>query len=316
MKFFRAIFDILRLDRTNWKALALCFFAAAVFWFFNALNKNYSSNVQFPLHFEYDEEHFIPVEPLPKNLTLNISGIGWDLLRKRVGVKVPGISIPLEHPVETRKIVAATLSPLISSQVGSLEVKYIVTDTLRLNIEPKITRKLKLNADLADVSFSKDYSRTSPVVILPDSINVEGPKSLVEKLPDSLSLLISAYRIDNSFRESIEVIVPGGNLIRRNPPVAEVMFDVGLMEESTLWVKLKTSRMPWATEVDHDSVSCVFRFPSKERERFMSDIRKVTATIPIIELKKGEKKMLLPELLDLPAYITVLKIDSVNLKKY
>ena len=69
MNFFRAISDLLRFDRTNWKALALCFFAAAVFWMFNALNKNYATNLRLPLEFEFDNTKYIAVEPLPASLT-------------------------------------------------------------------------------------------------------------------------------------------------------------------------------------------------------------------------------------------------------
>ena len=153
MNFLRAISNLLRFDRTNWKALALCLFAAAIFWIFNALNKSYATNLRFPLQFEFDNTKYIPVEPLPATLTMNVSGNGWELFRKSLGLKVPSISLPLERPVDTRKIVAGTLAPIVASQIGALQVNYIVSDTLRLKIEPKILRKIKLVADLGGVTF-------------------------------------------------------------------------------------------------------------------------------------------------------------------
>ena len=77
-------------------------------------------------------------KPLPPVIVVNVTGNGWDLFRKNVGVKVPNIALTLERPVEIRKIVASTLSPVIASQIGALQVNYIVSDTLRLKIEPKI----------------------------------------------------------------------------------------------------------------------------------------------------------------------------------
>ena len=55
MNFLRAIGNMLRFDRANWKAVMLCFFAALVFWLFNAFNKNYAANIRFPLRFEYNQ---------------------------------------------------------------------------------------------------------------------------------------------------------------------------------------------------------------------------------------------------------------------
>ena len=316
MNLFRAISNLLRFDRTNWKALALCFFAAAIFWIFNALNKSYSTNVSFPLQFEFDNAKFIPVDPLPATLVLNVTGNGWELLRKSLGLKVPNILLSLERPVETRKIVASTLSPVVASQVGSLTLNFIVADTLRLKIEPRQSRKIKLVADLSNVTFKKNFGRISPVVMLPDSIVLEGPKSMVENLRDTLKVKIIASRISNSYRESVEVTIPDGNLIKRNPPVSEVMFDVGPMEEMGRMVKLKLPKLPLATEVDRDSVQCVFQFPQKERNRFLSDIATATATITLVGIKKGETKSVLPEILGVPVYAELLHADSVKMKKY
>ncbi len=316
MNLFRAISNLLRFDRTNWKALALCIFAAAIFWIFNALNKNYSTNVSFPLQFEFDNAKYIPVEPLPATLILNVSGNGWELFRKSLGLKVPNIALSLERPVETRKIVASTLSPVVAGQIGSLTVNYIVSDTLRLKIETRISRKIKLMADLKDVTFKNNFGRISSVVILPDSILIEGPKSLVEKFTDSMEVKITASRIDNSYRESVEIAIPYGDLIKRNPPVAEVIFDVGPMEEVTRSLKLNVPRMSSATEVDRDSVQCIFLIPQKEHDRFQSDISTITASLSSFEIKKGETKLLLPFIQGVPAYVKVLHTDSVKMRKY
>ncbi len=316
MNLFRAISNLLRFDRTNWKALALCIFAAAIFWIFNALNKNYSTNVRFPLEFEFDNAKYIPVDPLPAMLILNVSGNGWELFRQSLGLKVPNIALSLERPVETRKIVASTLSPVVASQIGSLTVNYIVSDTLRLKIEPRVLRKIKLVADLKDVTFKNNFDRISPVVILPDSILIEGPKSLVEKFSDTLEVKITASRISNSYRESVEIKIPNGDLIKRNPLVVEVIFDVGPMVEMVRSIKLNVPRMPWATEVDHDSVQCVFLIPQKEHERFLSDITVASAALYLVELKKGETKSLLPLIQGVPAYAKLLHADSVKMKKY
>ena len=316
MNFLRAISNILRFDRTNWIALALCFFAAGVFWIFNALNKNYATNLKFPLQFEFDNTKYIAVEPLPGTLVLNVSGNGWEILRKSLGVKVPSIAMTLERPVDTHKIVANTLSPIVAGQIGPLQVNYVVTDTLRLKIEPKAKRKTKLQARLKDISFRKNFGRTSPVVILPDSVSLEGPKSIIESLSDAILLNVTGSRINSNFRENVEIPVPNNELISRNPPVAEVMFEVGPMEESNRPVKLRMPKSPWGTEIEGDSVRCIFTFPQKDHERFLVDAAKLYVSFEMREIQKGETKSFLPTLNGLPSYATLLHVDSVKVKKY
>ena len=316
MNFLRAISNLLRFDRTNWKALSLCFFAAAVFWIFNALNKNYATNLRFPLQFEFDDTKYVAVEPLPGTLTLNVSGNGWEILRRSLGLKVPSISMTLERPADSRKIVAASLSPIVASQIGTLQVNFIVTDTLRLKIEPKISRRIKLLARLENVSFRKSLGRTSNVVVLPDSVTLLGPRSLIENLHDTLTLNVTGSRINSNFRQSVEVIVPNNDLISRNPPVAEVMFDVGQVEEMERAVPLRMPKVPWGVEIEKDSVQCVFLIPQKEHDRFLTEPVTLFLSFDFDILTKGQTKTYLPTIKSLPSYAQLIHIDSVKVKKY
>jgi len=316
LNFLRAISNLLRFDRTNWKTLSLCFFTAAVFWIFNALNKNYATNLRFPLQFDFDGTKYVAVEPLPGALVLNVNGNGWEILRRSLGLKVPNISMTLERPADMRKIVAATLSPIVASQIGTLKVNFIVTDTLRLKIEPKVPRKIKLVAVLNNLSFRKNLGRTSKVVVLPDSVTLQGPKSLIENLSDTILLNVSGSRINRNFRESVEVMVPHNEMISRNPPVAEVMFDVGPVEEIVRQVSLRMSKVPWGVEVEKDSVQCVFVVPLKEHDRFLTEQLALSLSFDYATITKGQTKTFLPTLRGLPPYAGIVRIDSVKVKKY
>ncbi len=308
MNFFRALSNLLRFDRTNWKALTLCFFAAAIFWMFNALNKNYATNVNVPLHFEFDNKKFVVVEPLPAYIALNVSGNGWELLRKSLGVKVPAITMPIERPAETRKIVASSLAPIVASQLGTLKVNYIVTDTLRLSIEPSATRKIKLVVDLKGVSFKKGFGRTGPVLTLPDSVTLDGPKSFIESLSDTLFLNLNANKVNSNINESVEVVVHS-DFVNRNPPVAEVIFEVGNVEEIVRLVKLITPKAPWGTEIADDSVRCIFMVPEKFLNRFLSEPITLTLSLENTTISKGETKSFLPSVKNVPDYAEVVHID-------
>mgnify|MGYP000489331719 CR=1 FL=1 len=136
MRVRNSIFRVLHFHRRNWKAIALCFFAATVFWFLNALNKTYTTNLRFPLTFEFDRQNFVPVKALPGEIRLNVTGNGWNLFRRSTGVKIPPLEIPLERPVETKKIVGSTLPAFFTNQLDGLEINYVLTDTIFVDLEP------------------------------------------------------------------------------------------------------------------------------------------------------------------------------------
>lgn len=315
MNFFRAISNLLRFDRTNWTALVLCLFVATIFWIFSALNKTYSTNISFPLSFEFDGTRYAAAETLPANLNVNVSGIGWELLRKKVGLKVPTISYPLERPGEVRKIVGSTLSPHVVSQLGALQLNFIVLDTIRVHIEQRVSRKVKLLADLNKLTFKKNFGIISPVVILPDTVLLEGPKSYIDNLPDTLMIEVRANRIDSHFREIAEVKVDYNEFISRNPPVAEVLFEVGLMEEITTVVKLIKPKSSAGLEVDLDSVQCTLLIPQQEHSRFLTDALEISATFKALEIKSGDTLLVKPILTGLPVYARLVRADSITLRK-
>lgn len=265
MNMLKAIINLFRFDRTNWRAAFLCMFAALVFWFFNALNKNYSTNIRFPLRFDYNLEKFVPVETLPHRITLNVSGTGWELFREFMGFKQPELTISLERPTEVKKIAGVSLTPILQPQLNKLKINYIVTDTLLLQLDEVDSHRFKLFADLSRVSFQESFGRVSPVVILPDSVELTGPKAILHSLPDSLPINIEAGTLDQNFEEDIEVAVPS-TFINRNPPQVNVMFEVGRMVELELYLK-RALRKNQSTSFP-DSVRCRFLLPEKREEDF------------------------------------------------
>lgn len=316
MNFLRVISNLLRFDRTNWKALALCLFAASIFWIFNALNKNYSANLALPLHVEFDASKYAPAEPLPPKLIVNVNGNGWELLRKHLGLKVPIITLPLERPTEVHKIPGAALSPYVISQLTVLQLNSIVLDTLRLHIEPKVSRKVMVMADLSKVTFKKNYDIVGPAVMLPDTVLLEGPASFVEALNDTLWVPVMANRINSRFRETMEVIIDHNEFISRNPPVVEVTFDVGLIEEIKHTIKLDKPKLPPGTEVGRDSVQFTLVIPQQDHERFMTDAPGISATVKVPKLAKGDTIRIKPILNGLPAYAKLVRVDSIELRKH
>jgi YbbR domain-containing protein len=304
MNFLRAIGNLLRFDRANWKAVILCFIVAIIFWLFNAFNKTYSTNVRFPLRFEYDIENFVPATELPRQVTVNVSGNGWDLFRSFFGIKLPELTIPIERPLETKKIVGALLRPQLEPQLGKLKVNYVVTDTLHLKLDERDAHLYKVVVDAKSLQFKEGYGLISPIVVLPDSVSLDGSKNLLHELPDSIMLLVTERELSESFSEEMDVSLPQGVNLIRNPPTVKVMFEVGA-------VKVIAVRLKWIDKKrqisNSDSVGMKVIVPARQVEDFMS-----ISTQFFARGRKTKNAKAYPTQFNLPPYARIVEIDSIS----
>ena len=317
MNFFRVIINLFHFNRTNWKAVTLCLLTALVFWFFNALNKDYSTNLRFAVNFQFDQERYVPVEPLPKAVFMNVSGNGWDLLRKSLGVNLPDMNISLERPTEVKKIVGSTLPALLAGQLGNLQINHVVTDTLYLSLDPREKRRIKVAVDPANFAFASGFGRLSPIVVLPDSISLEGPKSVLDQLPDSVLLELNEEEIKSDFREEVEVKVWREDLLKRTPESVEVIFEVVEWIDVNKTVRLVVENVPGNARLNlvKDSVQCLIQVPRNQLEDFNEAMGQQVAVLDLKGVKKGEKRQL-PRIQGLPVNTRLIQVDSVSVKLY
>jgi hypothetical protein len=313
MSVLNSILNLLRFNSKNWKAVVLCVFAATVFWFFNSLNKSYSTNISFPVNFDYDEENFMPVKPLPSSVRINVTGIGWDLFRRSLGLKIPPLVIPLERPAETKKIVAAPA--LFAHQMERLRINFVLSDTFHVAIEPKSKRWITVRLEPSSIYFREGYRRTSETIIEPDSIFIEGPTPLVNSFIEPVYLKLSERKLDSDYHEDVEVEFLHNELIQRKPPTVEVRFSVDklvLIQDS---VKLKLVNHPKGTRpyFGMNALGIKVNIPEKNLQTF--NIDSVTAVIDLKYFKRGSAKIK-PELVGLPPYSEIVMVDSVFVKLY
>lgn len=309
MSFVKSILNFLRFNKKNWKAVVLCMFAAMVFWFFNALNKNYSTNLNFPVSFEYDQERYIPIKSLPSTIRMNVTGSGWDLFRRSTGFKVPQLIIPLESPSEKRKIVGTTLPAVFASQLERLQINFVITDTVRIEIQEKIKKKFRVQLESIDQHIHADYGRISPLRIEPDTIWLEGPVNMLNALPEALSLTIKETDIKGNFNKEI-ALEYDRKLIVSDPQAVRVSFQVERFAETEKRVTLDIINAPSRlreTKMIHD-VNCRFRLPESQLGTFSGD--SLYAVIDLKNKVKGHYKIV-PELINLPANVSLIKADSV-----
>ncbi|SMD35939.1 hypothetical protein SAMN04488029_2618 [Reichenbachiella faecimaris] len=224
--------------KDNWKVVVLSILGATTFWFFNAMNKSYDTRVDYPLSYTFAEDSVVVINPLAKQIKIDVTSGGWNLIRKTLRINATPINIPLDNPTEIKFLTRSSLIPMISDQLDGLRLIYVVTDTLFFNIEEKITKKLPVYIDSISIPLSQSYRMVSPISCSVDSAWVSGPKSTMMQMPEYVQLDFSNMSIDGNFDEELRYFV--GEHVRVQPAEATVKFQVAkyLAREISLPIEL------------------------------------------------------------------------------
>lgn len=306
------IFRAVRPDKaSNVRVILLCLFAATTFWFFNALNENYSTTLNYPLQFIYNQEEYIAVDPLPENVQINVSGLGWNLLRNSLGIKVSPLEIPLENPMEVKRIVAASVPGLITDQLDEFQLNYVLTDTLFVNVDRRVSKKFALAIDSVNISLEENYRIINLIRFTPDSVELRGPEGIIRNLPDTILVGIPQEAIDENYNEDVAINLPNGRLIRRNPPTVNVVFAVEEFLNRETMAPLKIENITDKAYIETESVKVMYKVRASFTDQVQQDQIEVIADFTQMN---PEDSTIIPQLVSFPDQITDVKLDTTRIK--
>ncbi|RDC62277.1 hypothetical protein AHMF7616_00869 [Adhaeribacter pallidiroseus] len=210
--------------------MLLCFIAASTFWLLNALNKNYTNiRVTYPIRFVYDQREYIPLRPLPEEITINVSGKGWKLLRKYLMLDVQPADISMQGLIQQQAISTAIFRPNVANALDGLQLNFIVTDSLRFKFDKQVKRKIPLILDTLHLPINANYALVNPITITPKEVEFEGPASVLDSLPNPFVLSLPKTTLTGSFNSSVPIDYPYKALVKSDIVEAEIKFNVKLL---------------------------------------------------------------------------------------
>lgn len=225
--------------------MLLCVLGAATFWFFNSLNKSYSTQISHPVQYVFPEEDSIVVlTKLPESISLDVEGGGWNLFRKTFWFTVEPLEVFIQNPVELRHLTRADLETQLTPQLTELALKHVLNDTVKVNIEPLRQKVVSLIVDSANISLEEPYRIVSDIFINPDTLLVQGPKSYIDTLPAIHQISLPEREIDYNYDEELRLRLPPATGVTLSPGRAEVSFEVEPFIFDTYNIPLQAQNFP------------------------------------------------------------------------
>lgn len=190
-------------ESSFYRAVTACLLAASLFWQMNALNKTYTTRLNYPLAWHYDSVHFVPLRPLPNFLPVTLTGQGWRLLRANLGWGTrPADLRPVPLPGTRYLPASAWRRGLQNALEEGMQATEWAGDTLRLTFDRYASRQLPL-------VLASDSAQRNTVRFTPIAITFRGPASLINALPNPYPIALpSATAVNGSGDAEITVPVP------------------------------------------------------------------------------------------------------------
>jgi YbbR domain-containing protein len=182
-------------------------------WFLNALSKNYTTEIEYPLTYEDFPTDRVFVGQLPDKLDLRINAHGWAILRYRIFRKPVPISFKVSAFSFNRTggdssrafILTRYLRDQVSRQLpAELQLLEIRPDTLYFQYAKSVTKMVKIMPDLI-FEVDKQFTIKDGIDLEPDSVEVTGPDLIVDTLKQVFTARSELGQLSKNFTDKVRL---------------------------------------------------------------------------------------------------------------
>lgn len=292
-----------------------CFCIATVFWLLIALSRDYPTKVTFPIEYTNLPGKKVIVNDLPDSISLDIQATGFRIMaysftekRKTLEVDVAarllsGRMIQSEVMAMPTKVFASDFNKQFGPDVKILGYQ---PDSIVFYFSDLIMKRLPVKLDL-NLRFDKQYDYAGDIQILPDSVDVSGPPSIVNSLSYIETEILRLDEVKSSIDTDLKlkqqkVLSYSSNKVRLKAPVEKFTEGSVSVRIQPLNVQTGFSLKAFPDRVQVRYMVALSRF--NEVKDHMFD---VVINADGLELERPEK--LSVELVRYPTFLRRLTVD-------
>jgi hypothetical protein len=264
------------------------------------------------VQFELVDSNLVVMEDLPDKVPISVTGGGWNLLRRTSWFDVQPLILTVYNPTEQKFLLGRNLLGRFRDHLDEIEVNSVLQDTLRLNVERRIRKKVPVMVDTLAIYIRKNYRRITPVTLTPDSVEFIGPESEINSLPDTVWISVEAKDIDKDFSEDFEMQVDYAPHSRVEPPSISMTFGIRKLEEVNGNVPIDPIFFPQnAGLILEDST---ISLTILAYENMVTSLKPTSVQVVADYRKMRRDSTILPEVVYIPDEVLGVVMDSVRIK--
>ena len=294
--------------------IVLCFLISTLFWLLLALSHEYPTTLTYPVKYTNLPGKKIVMNDLPSKITVQLKASGfkimsWGLKSDQEVVKVD-VSANLSSSSMKADVLALPTRSFLLDFSKELGNEVVITgfqpDSIVFNFSDLTTKKVPV-IPTYHASFERQFDSTGSAEVIPSTIEVSGPPSLVSELNSVTTEMVRFENLKETARVKAKLI--GNKLLSYNITEVELVLPVEKFTESSVQVEVHP--------VNVTAGYSLKTFPDKIKVRYLvslSNYNKVNesmfdAIVDATDLEKKSLSKLNVELMIMPSFARVTQLE-------
>ncbi|PKQ63343.1 CdaR family protein [Labilibaculum manganireducens] len=238
---------------SNKKLLVYVFFVgiATIFWFLNALGKEYTTTVHYPVRYINLPQNKVLTNKLPEKLALKVNAYGFDLIRYKISTAF--LSNPFDvgfytnNRIENRTLqtyslaTAQIMSRFERDLSSSIKLVSISPDTIRFEFSPIVEKKVPIKSNVSS-SFEQQFMLDEAISLEFDSVVVKGPSSILDSIDFVETEELVLTNLHKTVKKKVSLKQIEG--LEFDQQKVEITVPVEQFTEEKVTVPIKVSNLP------------------------------------------------------------------------
>lgn len=238
--------------KANKKMVTYMFFVAlaTIFWFLNALSKEYTTTVNYPVTYKDLPSKKVLSNEQPPRLKLTVRAKGFDLLRYKLSF-FQSLNFPVNEYTNNKMekvgdnnylFPTSRMTSQVATQLSSaISVTHISPDTISFEFSSLIEKKIPVHLN-TKLKFESQFRLGGDVVLKPDSVWVIGAKAIIDSIEQLETKLLELKKLNETKTKKIGLVdVEGLRFVQKK---VEVKLLVEQFTEAEKHINLKVINVP------------------------------------------------------------------------
>lgn len=274
-----------------------CVVLSAFFWLMLSLAKDYTVEFRFPVSYTNLPTDKVIINTLPSTIDVEINASGFNILLYKFKHKKEVLSIDLKdikhYSIKNRYYITTNSRiPKITNQLDNdIRVLKIFPDTIHLNFNKKVSRKVPVKVNLA-LDFNNHYQQADSIKVIPNYITISGAAEEVAKITRVETVALSLKDVTDSLVLDMAILkTPQMKLIDFSQPKVKVLVDVTKFTEGSVELPVEVANLPrnYSLKIFPDKVTVKYNVAFKNYEK-ISPIQ-FKAVVDYQKIEQGSTKL-------------------------
>ena len=230
------------LKKRKVKVFLIFLICASLAWLINKLSQTYTSNTTFQITYVNIPSDFLLANTPKNELQVRLKAVGFQFLGYHLKQKSIQLDVSkMMHKDDSYYLTSDQIRIQLEAQLNNYStLTDFDSDIIYFDFTSLETKKVPVRA-LVDLSFAANHMLEEPIAVVPDTIQLTGPKSQIDSIHVVETALLTLDEINSSFSKDVVLQLPknlngttfsndavriSGNVVKFSEQVIEVPVTV------------------------------------------------------------------------------------------